>query len=145
MKLYTVYTVKGDDSWEYLRTLDKKEAIDFARNEKSKHDRTSRVKDDGYYTELRMNIIPDGVNYKEFDNTESDDYNEEVTNDFYFGYDLIYFDFDERLKEYREKNNLTVPQLAKYLNVPQRTLENWLSGKTLPNDLTASAVVWKLK
>lgn len=139
MKLYTVYTVKGDNSWEYLRTLDKKEAIDFARNEKSKN------RDDEYRIELRMNIIPDGVNYKEFDNPESDDYNEEVTNEFYFGCDYIYFDFDERLKEYREKNNLTVSQLAKYLNVPQRTLENWLSGKTLPNDLTASAVVGKLE
>ena len=97
------------------------------------------------HIELRMNIIPDGVNYKEFDNPKSDDYNEEVTNEFYSSYNLIYFDFDERLKYYRETNNLSVSRLSKYLNVPQRTLENWLSGKTLPNDISSSAVIEKLK
>ena len=139
MKLYTVYSVSGDDEWEELRTLDKKEAIEYARNEKD------RCKDSRYRVELRSNEIPNNVNYKTFDNYDSDDYNEEAANDFHFGYDPIYFDLDDRLNAYRNKYNLTVPKFAKYLKVPQRTLENWLSGKILPNDITADAVVDKLE
>ncbi len=139
MKLYTVYSVSGDDEWEELRTLDKKEAIEYARNEKD------RCKDSRYRVELRSNEIPNNVNYKTFDNYDSDDYNEEAANDFHFGYDPIYFDLDDRLNAYRNKYNLTVPKFAKYLKVPQRTLENWLSGKILPNDITAYAVVDKLE
>ena len=139
MKLYTVYSVSGDDEWEELRTLDKKEAIEYARNEKD------RCKDSRYRVELRSNEIPNDVNYKKFDNYDSDDYNEEAANDFHFGYDPIYFDLDDRLNAYRNKYNLTVPKFAKYLKVPQRTLENWLSGKILPNDITAYAVVDKLE
>lgn len=139
MKLYTVYSVSGDDEWEELRTLDKKEAIEYARNEKD------RCKDSRYRVELRSNEIPNDVNYKSFDDYDSDDYNEEASNDFHFGYDPIYFDLDDRLNAYRNKYNLTVPKFAKYLKVPQRTLENWLSGKILPNDITAYAVVDKLE
>lgn len=139
MKLYTVYSVSGDDEWEELRTLDKKEAIEYARNEKD------RCKDSRYRVELRSNEIPNDVNYKSFDDYDSDDYNEEAANDFHFGYDPIYFDLDDRLNAYRNKYNLTVPKFAKYLKVPQRTLENWLSGKILPNDITAYAVVDKLE
>ena len=139
MKLYTVYSVSGDDEWEELRTLDKKEAIEYARNEKD------RCKDSRYRVELRSNEIPNDVNYKTFDDYDSDDYNEEATNDFHFGYDPIYFDFDDMLNAYRNKYNLTVPKFAKYLKVPQRTLENWLSGKILPNNITAYAVVDKLE
>lgn len=139
MKLYTVYSISGDDEWEELRTLDKKEAIEYARNEKD------RCKDSRYRVELRSNEIPNNVNYKTFDNYDSDDYNEEAANDFHFGYDPIYFDLDDRLNAYRNKYNLTVPKFAKYLKVPQRTLENWLSGKILPNDITAYAVVDKLE
>ena len=139
MKLYTVYSVSGDDEWEELRTLDKKEAIEYARNEKD------RCKDSRYRVELRSNEIPNDVNYKKFDDYDSDDYNEEAANDFHFGYDPIYFDLDDRLNAYRNKYNLTVPKFAKYLKVPQRTLENWLSGKILPNDITAYAVVDKLE
>lgn len=139
MKLYTVYSVSGDDEWEELRTLDKKEAIEYARNEKD------RCKDSRYRVELRSNEIPNDVNYKTFDDYDSDDYNEEAANDFHFGYDPIYFDLDDRLNAYRNKYNLTVPKFAKYLKVPQRTLENWLSGKILPNDITAYAVVDKLE
>jgi DNA-binding transcriptional regulator YiaG len=139
MKLYTVYSVSGDDEWEELRTLDKKEAIEYARNEKD------RCKDSRYRVELRSNEIPNNVNYKTFDDYNSDDYNEEVANDFHFGYDPIYFDLDDRLNAYRNKYNLTVPKFAKYLKVPQRTLENWLSGKILPNDITAYAVIDKLE
>lgn len=139
MKLYTVYSVSGDDEWEELRTLDKKEAIEYARNEKD------RCKDSRYRVELRSNEIPNDVNYKTFDDYDSDDYNEEAANDFHFGYDPIYFDLAERLNAYRNKYNLTVPKFAKYLKVPQRTLENWLSGKILPNDITAYAVVDKLE
>ena len=138
MKLYTVYSVSGDDEWEELRTLDKKEAIEYARNEKD------RCKDSHYRVELRSNEIPNDVNYKTFDDYDSDDYNEEAANDFHFGYDPICFDLDDRLNAYRNKYNLTVPKFAKYLKVPQRTLENWLSGKILPNDITAYAVVDKL-
>ena len=134
-----VYSVSGDDEWEELRTLDRKEAIKYARNEKD------RCKDLRYRVELRLNEIPNDVNYKTFDNYDSDDYNEEASNDFHFGYDSIYFDLDDRLKAYRSKYNLTVPKFAKYLNVPQRTLENWLSGKILPNNITAYAVVDKLE
>ena len=139
MKLYTVYSVSGDDEWEELRTIDKKEAIEYARNE------TDRCKDSRYRVELRSNEIPNNVNYKSFDDYDSDDYNEEAANDFHFGYDPIYFDLDDRLNAYRNKYNLTVPKFAKYLKVPQRTLENWLSGKILPNDITAYAVVDKLE
>lgn len=139
MKLYIVYSVNGDDEWEELRTLDKKEAIEYARNEKD------RCKDSRYCVELRSNEIPNNVNYKTFDDYDSDDYNEEAANDFHFGYDPIYFDLDDRLNAYRNKYNLTVPKFAKYLKVPQRTLENWLSGKILPNDITAYAVVDKLE
>lgn len=139
MKLYTVYSVSGDDEWEELRTLDKKEAIEYARNEKD------RCKDSRYRVELRSNEIPNDINYKSFDDYDSDDYNEEASNDFHFGYDPIYFDLDDRLNAYRNKYNLTVPKFAKYLKVPQRTLENWLSGKILPNDITAYAVVDKLE
>ena len=139
MKLYTVYSVSGDDEWEKLRTLDKKEAIEYARNEKD------RCKDSRYRVELRSNEIPNDVNYKTFDDYDSDDYNEEAANDFHFGYDPIYFDLDDRLNAYRNKYNLTVPKFAKYLKVPQRTLENWLSGKIIPNDITAYAVVDKLE
>lgn len=139
MKLYTVYSVSGDDEWEELRTLDKKEAIEYARNEKD------RCKDSRYRVELRSNEIPNDVNYKSFDDYDSDDYNEEASNDFHFGYDPIYFDLDDKLNAYRNKYNLTVPKFAKYLKVPQRTLENWLSGKILPNDITAYAVVDKLE
>lgn len=139
MKLYTVYSVSGDDEWEELRTLDKKEAIEYARNEKD------RCKDSRYRVELRSNEIPNDVNYKTFDDYDSDDYNEEAANDFHFGYDPIYFDLDDKLNAYRNKYNLTVPKFAKYLKVPQRTLENWLSGKILPNDITAYAVVDKLE
>lgn len=139
MKLYTVYSVSGDDEWEELRTLDKKEAIEYARNEKD------RCKDSRYRVELRSNEIPNDVNYKTFDDYDSDDYNEEAANDFHFGYDPIYFDFDDKLNAYRNKYNLTVPKFAKYLKVPQRTLENWLSGKILPNNITAYAVVDKLE
>lgn len=139
MKLYIVYSVSGDDEWEELRTLDKKEAIEYARNEKD------RCKDSRYRVELRSNEIPNDVNYKTFDDYDSDDYNEEAANDFHFGYDPIYFDLDGRLNAYRNKYNLTVPKFAKYLKVPQRTLENWLSGKILPNDITAYAVVDKLE
>lgn len=139
MKLYIVYSVSGDDEWEELRTLDKKEAIEYARNEKD------RCKDSRYRVELRSNEIPNDVNYKTFDDYDSDDYNEEAANDFHFGYDPIYFDFDDKLNAYRNKYNLTVPKFAKYLKVPQRTLENWLSGKILPNNITAYAVVDKLE
>ena len=139
MKLYTVYSVSGDNEWEELRTHDKKEAIEYARNEKD------RCKDSRYRVELRSNEIPNDVNYKTFDDYDSDDYNEEAANDFHFGYDPIYFDLDDRLNAYRNKYNLTVPKFAKYLKVPQRTLENWLSGKILPNDITAYAVVDKLE
>ncbi len=139
MKLYTVYSVSGDDEWEELRTLDKKEAIEYARNEKD------RCKDSRYRVELRSNEIPNDVNYKTFDDYDSDDYNEEAANDFHFGYDPIYFDLADRLNAYRNKYNLTVPKFAKYLKVPQRTLENWLSGKILPNNITAYAVVEKLE
>ena len=139
MKVYTVYSVSGDDEWEELRTLEKKEAIEYARNEKD------RCKDSRYRVELRSNEIPNDVNYKTFDDYDSDDYNEEAANDFHFGYDPIYFDFDDKLNAYRNKYNLTVPKFAKYLKVPQRTLENWLSGKILPNNITAYAVVEKLE
>lgn len=139
MKLYTVYSVSGDDEWEDLRTLDKKEAIEYARNAKDS------CKDSRYRVELRSNEIPNDVNYKTFDDCASDDYNEEAANDFHFGYNPIYFDLDDRLNAYRNKYNLTVPKFAKYLKVPQRTLENWLSGKILPNDITAYAVVDKLE
>ena len=142
MKLYTVYSVSdvgASDEWEELRTLDKKEAIEYARNEKD------RCKDSRFHYELRSNEIPNNVNYKTFDDYDSDDYNEEAANDFHFGYDPIYFDLDDRLNAYRNKYNLTVPKFAKYLKVPQRTLENWLSGKILPNDITAYAVVDKLE
>ena len=139
MKLYTVYSVSGDHEWEKLRTLDKKEAIEYARNEKGS------CKDSHYRVELRSNEIPNDVNYKTFDNYDSDDYNEEAANDFHLGYDPIYFDLNDRLNAYRNKYNLTVPKFAKYLKVPQRTLENWLSGKILPNDITAYAVVDKLE
>ena len=139
MKLYTVYSVNGNDEWEKLRTLDKKEAIEYARNEKD------RCKDSRYRVELRSNEIPNDVNHKTFDDQDSDDYNEEAANDFHSGYDPIYFDLDDRLNAYRNKYNLTVPKFAKYLKVPQRTLENWLSGKILPNDITAYAVVDRLE
>lgn len=139
MKLYKVYSVSGDDEWEDLRTLDKKEAIEYARNAKDS------CKDSRVHYELRSNEIPNDVNYKSFDDCDSDDYNEEAANDFHFGYDPIYFDLDDRLNAYRNKYNLTVPKFAKYLKVPQRTLENWLSGKILPNDITAYAVVDKLE
>lgn len=139
MKLYTVYSVSSDDEREELRTLDKKEAIEYARNEKD------RCKGSHYRVELRSNEIPNDVNYKTFDDYDSDDYNEEAANDFHFNYDPIYFDLDDRLNAYRNKYNLTVPKFAKYLKVPQRTLENWLSGKILPNDITAYAVVDKLE
>ena len=142
MKLYTVYSVSNvgtSDEWEELRTLDKKEAIEYARNEKD------RCKDSHYRVELRSNEIPNDVNYKTFDNYDSDDYNEEAANDFHFCYDPIYFDLHDRLNAYRNKYNLTVPKFAKYLKVPQRTLENWLSGKILPNDINAYAVVDKLE
>ena len=109
MKLYTVYSVSGDDEWEELRTLDKKEAIEYARNAKD------RCKDSHFHYELRSNEIPNDVNYKSFDDYDSDDYNEEASNDFHFGYDPIYFDFDDRLNAYRNKYNLTVPKFAKYL------------------------------
>lgn len=139
MKLYTVYSVSGDDEWEEHRTLDKKEAIEYARDAKD------RCKDSRFHYELRSNEIPNDVNYKAFDDYDSDDYNEEAANDFHFGYDPIYFDFDDKLNAYRNKYNLTVPKFAKYLKVPQRTLENWLSGKILPNNITAYAVVDKLE
>ena len=139
MKLYTVYSVSGNDEWEELRTLDKKEAIEYARNAKDS------CKDSRFHYELRSNEIPNNVNYKTFDDYDSDDYNEEAANDFHFGYNPIYFDFADRLKAYREKNGLTVPKLAKYLNVPQPTLEHWLSGNNTPSDITAYAVVDKLE
>ena len=138
MKLYTVYSKSGDDEWQELRTLDKKEAIEYARDAKA------RNQDPHYYYELRVNELPDGANYKEFDNEDSEFYDKKAKEDFYVGCDFIYFDLDDRLKEYREEYNLTVPKLAKYLKVPQRTLENWLSGKVIPNDITAYAVIDKL-
>lgn len=141
MKLYTVYSISDDgiDEWEDLRTLDRKEAIEFARDEKK------NCKDPHFRFEVRLNEIPNDVNYKTFDDYDSDDYNEEAANEFHFGYDPIYFDFDDKLNVYRNKYNLTVPKFAKYLKVPQRTLENWLSGKILPNNITAYAVVDKLE
>lgn len=140
MKVYRVMTLtnNSDDKWEEFRTTNKAEAIEFAKDEKAKNT------DKNFWTELWVNEVPDNVNYKTFDNYNSDDYNAEASDEFWFQNDVIYFDFTDRLNEYRKAHDLTVLEFAKKLNVPKRTLENWLFKIAEPNDITKSVIIDKL-
>lgn len=140
MKVYRVMTLtnKSYDQWEEFRTTNKAEAIEFAKDEKSKNT------DKNFWTELWENEVPDNVNYKTFDKPESDDYNAEASNAFWFENDVIYFDFADRLNEYRKAHDLTVLEFAKKLNISKRTLENWLFKIAEPNDITKGVIIDKL-
>lgn len=41
----------------------------------------------------------------------------------------------KELQKIRKANEWTVPQMASCLGVPQKTLENWLSGRTAHNPM----------
>lgn len=135
MIIYAVISKNGYDEWTEFRSLNKQEAIKEAR-------RLKRFDDT---IELRVHEIPEVQNINEFDNYNSDFYDEKAERAFYDeGYNLVYFDFAEKLNAYRKNKNLTVPAFAHLLNVSSRTLENWLYGKNEPNDFVKNAVMSKL-
>lgn len=140
MKVYRVMSLTdlSDDSWELLRTTDKQEAVNFAKNrKKANNDNHRRI-------ELWVNEIPDSLNFKTFDDSSSDDYDKDAAELFWFENDFVYFDFADKLNEFRKEKHLTVPAFAKFLGVPQRTLENWLAEKNAPSDITQNAVIEKI-
>ena len=135
MIIYAVVSKNGYDEWTEFRSLNKQEAIKEARYLKRFDDTI----------ELRVYEIPEVQNINEFDNYNSDFYDEKAERAFYDeGYNLVYFDFAEKLNAYRKDKDLTVPAFAHLLNVSLRTLENWLYGKNEPNDFVKNAVMSKL-
>lgn len=137
MKMYIVYSLqkKGDDEFELLRTLNKQEAINFAQEAERKEC------DKKYFIELREYDISENVNYKTFDDYEDDNYNDDIMQEIYSKCNIIYFNFQKKLKKYKEEKNISIPKMAKILKIPQRTLENWIFEKSLPNDFTKNAVI----
>lgn len=146
MIIYAVMEVSKNssccDEWTLLRTLNKDKAISKAKKESNtlKKERFSKTR-----IELRVHEIPEVQNINEFDNYNSVFYDEKAERAFYDGgYNLVYFDFAEKLNAYRKDKDLTVPAFAHLLNVSLRTLENWLYGKNEPNDFVKNAVMSKL-
>ena len=95
MKMYIVYDLpkKGDDEFSRLRTLDKQEAIDFARIEQR------RSCDKDYYYEIREYDLPDGVDYMTFDDYRSDNYDDEIASEVFCSYNTINFKEEEETED----------------------------------------------
>lgn len=53
--------------------------------------------------------------------------------------------FSEQLQEIKNASGMTNPEMAKKLEVPLRTFENWKSGVRTPPSYIQSAVIERLK
>lgn len=49
------------------------------------------------------------------------------------------------IKEIRLKTNMTQREFAEYLNIPQRTIENWEGGQRTPPEYVIELIKYKIE